>query len=152
MKQEIAIRKKRSITFNKHDKLVGDNTTQTLSLTAHVMSLNAEMMSLGYVMSNNLYDTLTDTSIETIISVYNESIPVLRKLKGADVQYTPMYTNFPTQVMDMSDTEFYLNALLHYWTGGEWNPKYATNDRKVSFENIDYITIDYVNDEAFQIT
>ncbi len=35
---------------------------------------------------------------------------------GAHIQFTPMYPNFPQQMMDLSDADLYINAVIHYVT------------------------------------
>ena len=43
---------------------------------------------------------------------------------GANVEYRPMYPNFPKQVVEASDCELLVYALTHYWTWGKWLPDY----------------------------
>ncbi len=38
----------------------------------------------------------------------------LREMTGADKKWEPMYPNFPEQVMEASDAELYINAMMHY--------------------------------------
>jgi hypothetical protein len=56
MKQEIALRKKCSFLVNVHKKCTQVNIE-------HIMALNAEMMSLGYIMSKELFEVLSDSGI-----------------------------------------------------------------------------------------
>ena len=35
---------------------------------------------------------------------------------GAHIQFAPMYPNFPQQMMDLSDADLYINAIIHYVT------------------------------------
>ena len=41
-----------------------------------------------------------------------------------------MYPNFPEQVMELSDAELYLNAIIHYLTDGKILPSYETEERE----------------------
>ena len=40
----------------------------------------------------------------------------LKEMKGDHVKHTPMYPNFPKQVMEMEFCDLYRNAMMHYWT------------------------------------
>ena len=113
------------------------------------MSLNAEMMRLGYIMSNELFDRISTLQTENLVLLYNRLIPVLRKFKGDDVSYVPMYPNFPTQVMEASDFELWANAMFHYWTFGQWRPDYVKVQKEFAFENTNFIEIGVVSNDAF---
>ena len=59
-----------------------------------------------------------------IEQMYKDIMPKLKALVGADVEYNLMYPNFPEQVMEASDAELFVNAILHYLTFGQWMPEY----------------------------
>jgi hypothetical protein len=82
---------------------------------ALVATLNRNLMSLGFALSQELTAALSSNTREEITSLSAEIIPVLKKLVGAHRKYKPMYPNFPRQVMEASDFELYTNALMHYW-------------------------------------
>jgi hypothetical protein len=60
---------------------------------------------------------------------YGFVVVELKKLKGAHVEYKPMYPNFPTQVMEASEVELFLNAIIHYWSLGSILPEYEKEER-----------------------
>ena len=93
------------------------------------------MESLGYTPDKALVEKMIEDNTVTA-QVAEFVIPELVKLKGADVHYAPMYPNFPRQVMDMSDAELYVNAIIHYATYGVWSPEYEKEDRPALDEKV----------------
>lgn len=83
--------------------------------TAYVASINANIQSLGYSLSEDLFRALETKEIEYLVKFNNWIVPELEKSVGADVEYNPMYPNFPKQVMQMDELELYMNAIMHYW-------------------------------------
>ncbi|KKQ99159.1 MAG: Conserved hypothetical cytosolic protein [Candidatus Woesebacteria bacterium GW2011_GWB1_39_12] len=71
---------------------------------------------LGFGLSSELFKTLSETSTEQVVLWYNQMLPILKKAVGAHKDFTPMYPNFPKQVMEASEAELYINALQHYWS------------------------------------
>lgn len=112
-------------------------------------SFAAEMVQLGYMPSTELIETMRGQPREITMSVYSEVIAALKKMKGADVKYVPLYPNFPKQVMEASDAELFINAILHYWTLGEWRPDYEKLPRKVDFEDVKFKEIGVTDEEGF---
>lgn len=115
---------------------------QTLALT-----FNAEMMRLGFVMSKELFNEISYLDKAAITNLYGKVIPILKSMKGDDVKYKPMYPNFPDQVMEMSHLELYLNAIMHYWSFGEWKPDYDELPRGIALEDSKFVTLDLCEDE-----
>lgn len=99
--------------------------TTPISLPAR-MTLIRDMMNFGFIPSKELYERIN--TMEAASHIHDEVIPALKKLAGADVDYTPMYKNFPTEVMEKDDIELWLNAILHYWSYGELIP--VSEDRR----------------------
>jgi hypothetical protein len=81
-------------------------------------TVSHNMVELGYAPSKELMDRmLADEKVSQQIN--SQIIPELKKLKGADVQYNPMYKNFPKEVMNASEAELYINAIFHYLSSCE---------------------------------
>lgn len=127
---EISLNKLKSVL------VYGENTGYNNFRMA--MSLNHEMMRLGYVMSKDLYDAMCSAPEHEIYAYAANNIATLKEMKGDHVEHKPMYPNFPSQVMSMSDFEFFLNQVTHYWTNGEWMPSYETMARPYDIEVVDY--------------
>ena len=106
------------------------------------LSFISEMMAYGYMPTEPLADALANLSKTDITSLYNEVLPILKESVGAHVKHKPFYPNFPEQVMNMSDTMLYVNAMAHYFTKGLWQPNFTVNDRDVSFENTKFKMLD----------
>lgn len=101
---------------------------------ACVMAMNVNLNHLGYTLGSEMIGKLRNFTVTKLEDIFNEVLPVLKSLVGADVKYDPMYPNFPKQVMEASDCELYLNAILHYWTSGSWSPEYEKEVRAFGFE------------------
>jgi len=112
-------------------------------------SLNVEMMRLGFIMSKDLMETFATLESKVQQSTAKKVISCLKKLKGDDVTYVPMYPNFPEQVMNMSHFELYMNAFLHYWSDGKWSPETAKLPRKFELEDTKFKHIKMLNEDQF---
>lgn len=126
MKDLILLKKRNKVLVPK-----SDNTSQaSLQLIAAAVR-NIE--SLGYTLSTNVVDNLKCLSNKQVELFYNSLIKNLKVLRGANVKFTPMYPNFPQQVMDMSEAELYTNAKIHYTgdaIGYRIMPQYDTLSRE----------------------
>ncbi len=81
-----------------------------------VATFNRNLMSLGFVCSQDLMTALQGLNEDELSRLYQEILPVVMQMTGAHRQHQPFYPNFPKQVMEASEVELYLNALRHYWT------------------------------------
>jgi hypothetical protein len=84
---------------------------------------------LGYTFSKEIIDIIKTFSEKNAIEFYKEILSTLKNILGANVQYTPMYPNFPKQVMETDYIELYINAIIHYITDGTWTPTYEKKER-----------------------
>lgn len=121
-----------------------------LNNKAAVLTLNAEMMNLGFIMSKALYERLLAADERQLEALFTPLLDVLKNLLGDDVNYQPMYPGFPKQLMLASELELYINAISHYYTMGEWLPKYKIPVRKKSFEVVKYKEIDVLDEQRFK--
>jgi hypothetical protein len=113
------------------------------------MSLQAELMHLGYILTREAFEAVQLQSSEWITAYYNEVIPDLRKRLGNDRNYQPMYRNFPQQIMEMSSLQLFLNAIIHYWSDGTWEPPQDVKAREFKFENTEFKPIKPATEEQF---
>lgn len=103
---------------------VGHNSSSIIG------SILRNMEPYGYIFSSSVINKLKEYSPETIVDWFTQVvIPIMKKITGANHTWNCMYPNFPQQVMDASDAELYINALVHYLTFGEVLPDYETNNR-----------------------
>jgi len=101
---------------------------------SHVATILKNIESLGYTLSKDIIDILYTQSVSNLEKFYFFLIPELKKMVGAHVKYKPMYPNFPKQVMEASNVELYINAILHYWSGGTIVPNYEKEERLPLFD------------------
>lgn len=84
------------------------------TVSAEVASFNLNIESLGFCMSMDLMRSMSSLSTEELDALTKKVLSTLKHMVGAHKKYTPMYPNFPQQVMDMSEAELYINAISHY--------------------------------------
>lgn len=144
MKNKLAIRKLRKALvpppITKEANKVGQ---------APVFTLQANVVNLGFIMGKDLCEALENTSSSRFSNFATSFIEILRELKGANVEYNPMYPNFPEQVMQASDLELWSNAILHYWTAGDFVPSYAKLPRSYAPENVKLVEINVATENEF---
>jgi hypothetical protein len=114
----------------------------------YLATLLKNIESLGFTCSPTLIEQLRTCSREQLEKLAGEIVPALRAMVGANVPYTPMYPNFPGQVMEASAAELYINAILHYLTLEL--PPYAKEPREPLMERTDLRVIELGNDEDFR--
>jgi hypothetical protein len=117
-----------------------------------VATFGKNLESLGFFLSRPLFERLLSLSPDQIDDLGTKVLPILKQMVGAHVVYKPFYPNFPAQVMEASDFELYMNAMLHYWgfvvsdivgdPGLVFLPRYekierAPLDEKVKLKSID---------------
>jgi len=95
----------------------------------HIATIIKNLESLGFLFSEKLIDSLKTYPTHLLEEFYIDILPQLKKMVGADVKYEPMYPNFPKQVMEASDCELFINAIVHYLTFGKLLPQYEKEAR-----------------------
>lgn len=124
---EILIRRKNLIILpaTTPSKGVGHNSSSIIG------SILRNIEPYGFTFSPSAINELKEYSPETLIDWFTQVVePVMKKITGANHKWSCMYPNFPQQVMDASEAELYINALVHYLTFGEVLPDYETNNRQ----------------------
>ncbi len=86
-----------------------------------------EMAHLGYAVPLQSVQGATKTELTDVLKD-------TKVFKGADRNWTPFYPNFPQQVLDASDAELFINAMVHYigigWFGVDIRPDYPVAIRE----------------------
>lgn len=115
---------------------------------AMAVSIVKNVESLGFTFDKELFENLLTYPKNEIEMFYTDFIAKLKPLVGADKEYNPMYPNFPRQVAEASDAELFINAILHYWTFGEWMPEYEKDERMPLFDEtkLTVLTVGNTND------
>ena len=89
---------------------------------SYAVSVARNLEALGFTLSEPLIRACQTLSLEQLTALYRQLVTDLRAARGAHRAFRPMYPDFPQQVMAMGESELYLNALVHYVTGGKWLP------------------------------
>src|SRR5271157_966465 len=139
-----------SIALRRNAILVPKDSGSTSK--AFIATFNLNLQELGYTLSPGVIKALEKTSGTAVKALAKDTLAALAEARGADVKYKPMYPNFPEQVMEASDAELYLNAILHYWSfvvsdlEGDpniiWLPKY----RRVTRESVEKVKLTILTD------
>lgn len=79
-----------------------------------VATMMKNIEDLGFTFSKKLFTKLGEIGSKELVSIYETIVPILKKMKGANVRHKPMYPNFPGEVMGASDALLYVNAMVHY--------------------------------------
>lgn len=132
-KQETLIRKRNAVTVD-----LPKNPRKASEQDICALTMQAEVMRLGFIFDKELLLEISRMTRTAVRSLYEEAIPILRKMVGDDVEWEPFYPNFPQSVIDASDTELFANAMMHYWTGGHWTPLIEKETRLPALEDIEY--------------
>ncbi|GMX63512.1 TerD family protein [Paenibacillus elgii] len=105
---------------------------------------------LGFTFSKPLMEVLRTLSIEEFTAFYHRLVADLKSLLGANVNFKPMYPNFPEQVMLLSQAELYLHAIYHYLTLEL--PEHEALERIPLLDQVDLKIIDLGSAEHFDQT
>lgn len=107
-----------------------------------VLKISKNIESLGYTFSPKACEKLMTLSREEVYGFYQLLVETLKKITGADKVYKPFYVNFPLDMDEYEDWELYINALVHYISGGTLVPHQEVKERFPLFEDADLITLD----------
>lgn len=118
------------VLLKKRNKYLIDTAfSSNVDNTQLVLLICRNIEDLGFVFSRELFDTLKFQSQESLVEIYKQLVVVLTRMVGAHVEHKPFYKNFPQQLSSLSELELYMNALVHYWTDGQWILEYANQSR-----------------------
>lgn len=140
MKTKIGITKLNGIVIPSIEGEQSDN----INLAA---TINASFMSMGYIVSQDLFCALQHLSESQLKTIHSTVLPILQHAKGADVKHTPMYVNFPQEVIEADEVMLYMNAILHYWSAGQWKPESEVIAKRYAYENVQFIELGIIKDE-----
>lgn len=136
---EILLRRRHKLNIQPYSALLAEKDNPEIYRFVIAIAKNIE--SLGFTFAPDVINVLKTYTRPMLISFYRDDlIPMLDRLCAADVEYRPMYPNFPEQVASASDAELYINAILHYLTSGQWLPEYAQNAR-MPLIDVDKMTV-----------
>jgi hypothetical protein len=131
-----------------------EQKTRSLALQNELVAttLQAELMKLGFILDQAAFTHLTKWKPEDAERYFNDILPVAKEMVGANRSYRPMYVNFPREVMETPTYQLLLNALVHYWSNGQWEPEQELAERGVAFEHTEFRPIKLVSEVEFKET
>jgi hypothetical protein len=137
------------IYFRLSGKIIVDPSEDTLSADK-MATVMKNLSTYGYGLAPSMIQALSD---KTIVNFHNVADHMLKTLLGADKHWNPMYPNFPSQVMEMSEAELFLNAVQNYHSsiglGENWLPSYDKDERPPladDFEKMKWIELGTMDD------
>lgn len=145
-----------SIMIRRKNKVVLPEGNGNIDLYT-VATLLKNIESLGYILDGDVITRLSSMTYSEVESFYKELVVTLKEKKGVRA-YCPMYPNFPTQVMEMSEAELYLNAVGHYLSSSvsditglnfTWLPHYEKEERLPLLDKIKPEIIGLATDDDF---
>ena len=126
---------------------------------ALIASFNSNLQELGYSLSPTTIARFKNINETDAVRLFNETIEILKELRGVK-NYKPMYPNFPKQVMEASEAELYINALIHYIssvivdvTGNPdniWLPNYAKEKGAFLKEKTLVTVLNYIDEDGIK--
>ncbi len=116
----------------------------------YIASMLKNIEGLGFTFSETLIAACQKLNRPQLTALYKELIDALQKSKGAHRNFKPMYPNFPDEVMAAEEASLYLNALLHYLTGGRFLPGSEANPRPQLLEATKLQVIDLGTQAEFE--
>lgn len=112
-----------------------------------VITFVNEMHNFGFLVSKDLYQYLSSLEESDAVKACQSILALAKESVGAHVKMKAFYPNFPRQVMEASDAELYINAILHYWSFGQWTPEYVEAKRPALKEEHPKTTIGLISME-----
>jgi len=139
------------IYMRRRNKVILSEGTGKVDLT-YIATLMKNLENLGYTLSPALVERLSTLDETRLEKFYTSTVTVLKQMVGAHREFSPMYPNFPTQVMEASEAELYVNAIMHYLGdvfGMRIMPEYEKAERMPLADNIKLKVIDLGTEEDF---
>lgn len=101
---------------------------------SYIATITKNIEALGYTLSGKIIEVLKTYTVEQLEEFYLYIIKECKELTGANKVYSPMYPNFPQQVMESPESELYINAIINYFSFGSILPEYNKEERIPLFE------------------
>lgn len=111
------------------------------------MSINHQLMTYGFMLDQSAFEMVKSADSADIIDFHNEVIDWLKDITGGKRNFRSLYGNFPNDVMSMTESELWLNQIIHYWTGCQFAEVGKPAD--TAFEHVEYKMISACSDDRF---
>lgn len=125
----------RQILLNKNIlPLDATSNSDTKISNAELGGMLLSFSSVGFTLDKESIELLKKYSADELKDFYLNSMNVLKEAKGDNANHVVFYKNFPN-LEKMSELEYVLNAVLHYFTVSENSYGYMPNDVKKKVKN-----------------
>ena len=136
-----------NIYLRRRNRLVLEtNNAYDTTPMLYVATMVKNLETLGYTFSERLMRECTRFTLPELTAFNSWILAAVKQAKGAHRVHKPMYPNFPSQVMEMSELELYVNAIFHYWTDGKWTPPSEVKERFPLVDITQFTQIDLGSD------
>lgn len=95
---------------------------------------------LGFTLSVAAQERVARLTADEMKAFYQPFVEGLQGLAGYRIDWKPFYPNFPAQVVELSEAQLYLNALVHYLTNVV--PSFTKEDRPPFEEQVNLKVIE----------
>lgn len=82
-----------------------------------VINFISNVQTLGYTFSDELIDVMLHMNTQSLTSLYNDTIKTIKHMIGCDVEYVPLYKDFPNNtynVIDEDKISFTIDEIKEY--------------------------------------
>lgn len=111
------------------------------------MSVNHQLMIYGYMLDQSAFEMVKRADSADIIDLHNQVIDWLKDITGGKRNFRSLYGNFPNDVMSMTQSELWINQIIHYWTGCTFAEVGKPAD--TAFEHVQYKMLAACDDDRF---
>lgn len=138
---------KNIVLIQKNQICLKDAGVDNRSIAATVQ---AELMHFGYMLTQDAFMQMGKADKADIIDFHGEVVDYLRYMTGSALSYKPFYPGFPQQVMQMTETELWMDQFKYYWSNCKFQPAPWTEPFKAAFETVKYKMIEAGTEESFK--
>lgn len=135
---EIYFNKRKKVLVNKNEIIANCNLENN---DVYIATILKNLEHYGFTLSVQLIDELRKVNPNYMVKWYKDLEEVIKNEVGVRENQEPMYKNFPQEVMELSEIELYINAIIHYATFGEVYPESEKEERIPLNINKDKLTI-----------
>lgn len=113
-------------------------------------TVQAELMRFGFMLTQDAFAQMGSADKADIIDFHREVIDYLRYITGSSLDYKPFYPGFPQQVMQMTESQLWMDQFIYYWSNCKFQPAPWTEPFATAFETVKYKMIEAGTEESFQ--
>ncbi len=118
-----------------------------------VISVVSNMAYYGYIPSKSAFDALMEMDRDDLANYWKELETGLSHVSKADREMDKfvVYQNFPDEVLNMSDTEYFFNQIKIYWGVDQNLVGEDKKERAALTEKVNYTPLSLSNEGTYQV-